>query len=77
MERGYFLQRYRISVRAIYKNFFRNNFKSFPRVVHEMKKKKKKKKEKGEKRKRKKKIVYIFIDLSIIITRLSIPCIEA
>lgn len=79
MDRGYFLQRYRISVRAIYKNFFRNNFKSFPRVVHEMKKKKKKKKkkEKGEKRKRKKKIVYIFIDLSIIITRLSIPCIEA
>lgn len=77
MERGYFLQRYRISVRAIYKNFFRNNFKSFPRVVHEMKKNKKKKREKGEKRKRKKKIVYIFIDLSIIITRLSIPCIEA
>lgn len=58
----YFLQRYRISVRAVYKNFFRNNFKSFPRVVHETKKKKRKK----EKEKRKSFMHFV----SIIITRL-------
>ena len=65
----YFLQRYRISVRAVYKNFFRNNFKSFPRVVHETKKKKKKKK-------RKKKIIYALrIDYNYTI--MDIRCIEA
>lgn len=45
-----------LSVPAIYKNFFRNNFKSFPRLVHEPKKSRKKKK-------KKKKIIYIYLSI--------------
>ena len=56
-----------LSVRAIYKNFFRNNFKSFPRLVHETKKKKKSKKKK--KGKENHLYIYRFIDYNYTIYR--------